>query len=878
MTRSILVTEIFDRATKARIGTGDDSAALTLMSTDMERIRVGFRNLNDLWTAPLEASLAAWMLYNRLGIIFLAAIGIVIACFICLAILISFTGDSQRAWMTGVQRRTGLTATVIASMKNLRISGLTGSVSNFIQMLRVEELAAGARYRKIFIMAATLGFLPLLLGPPLTFAFTRETLDASTMFTCLAFLTLLCHPLSQLFGSVPQIVSGIACLGRIQAFLMCETNEDYRQFLSDMRRSAEKAPTGDEDSPDAIIIKDGKFGWEEGKFVLQNVSARIPKASLTMVVGPVGSGKSTLCKALLGEMPFGQGSVVLRNRAAHVGFCEQTAFLSNETVRNNITGFSSFASERYAEVVNATALVLDFAALPLGDQTNVGSDGITLSGGQKQRISLARALYLQTDLFVFDDVFSGLDADTEEQVFRQVFGPGGLLRRRHSTVVLCTHSVKHLPAADYIMVLDEGTIAQQGSFRELRNRQGYVQGLELSSSPDRDTSPDIGIEASKAATSGPSVHTSKGPLPRTMPDDTSSLENEGDKARQVGDKTVYKHYVKSMGFFLAGLGLFFASCWGFLTNFPTVWLTYWTEDVYSEHPTRSYGFYAGIYAMLQVSAAISLLLLGITLWVYAVKKAGANIHQEALTTLTRAPLSFFTNTDTGVVTNLFSQDLNLVDTELPEATLNTLFCIFQALGQAAVMLVSSVYLAIAYPFLGAVLYAVARFYLRTSRQLRLLDLEAKSPLYTHFLDTVKGIVTIRAFGFLQDDIRKNARLLNTSQRPAYLLLMIQEWLNLVLALVVMVLAVILVTLSIQLHSKSAFAGASLYSLITLGENLVGIVLFYTRLETSIGAIARLKAFNESVKPEDREEEDVVPPEGWPQNGVVELKGVSAGYG
>jgi ABC-type multidrug transport system fused ATPase/permease subunit len=194
------------------------------------------------------------------------------------------------------------------------------------------------------------------------------------------------------------------------------------------------------------------------------------------------------------------------------------------------------------------------------------------------------------------------------------------------------------------------------------------------------------------------------------------------------------------------------------------------------------------------------------------------------------------------------------------------------------MLVSSVYLAIAYPFLGAVLYAVARFYLRTSRQLRLLDLEAKSPLYTHFLDTVKGIVTIRAFGFLQDDIRKNARLLNTSQRPAYLLLMIQEWLNLVLALVVMVLAVILVTLSIQLHSKSAFAGASLYSLITLGENLVGIVLFYTRLETSIGAIARLKAFNESVKPEDREEEDVVPPEGWPQNGVVELKGVSAGYG
>jgi ABC-type multidrug transport system fused ATPase/permease subunit len=107
--------------------------------------------------------------------------------------------------------------------------------------------------------------------------------------------------------------------------------------------------------------------------------------------------------------------------------------------------------------------------------------------------------------------------------------------------------------------------------------------------------------------------------------------------------------------------------------------------------------------------------------------------------------------------------------------------------------------------------------------------------------------------------------------------MIQEWLNLVLGLVVMLIAVVLVTLSIQLHSKSAFAGAALYSLITLGENLAGIVLFYTKLETSIGAIARIKTFNETVKPEEKDEEDIIPPEQWPEKGVVELNGVSAGY-
>jgi hypothetical protein len=107
--------------------------------------------------------------------------------------------------------------------------------------------------------------------------------------------------------------------------------------------------------------------------------------------------------------------------------------------------------------------------------------------------------------------------------------------------------------------------------------------------------------------------------------------------------------------------------------------------------------------------------------------------------------------------------------------------------------------------------------------------------------------------------------------------MIQEWLKLILGLVVMVMAVVLVTLSVQLHSKSGFTGAALYSLITLGENLAGIVLYYTKLETSIGAIARLKAFNETVKLEDRDGEDIIPPEQWPQRGVVELKGISGSY-
>ncbi|KAG4218515.1 hypothetical protein PC116_g33005, partial [Phytophthora cactorum] len=211
-----------------------------------------------------------------------------------------FTGDSQRAWMVGVQKRVGMTATVIASMKNLKISGLTEAVGDFIQQLRMEQLAAGSRFRKIGIIAALFGFIPLLLGPPLTFAFAQRTLNASRIFTSLSYLLLLTNPLSGVFQSIPPLLSGLACLERIQAFLEYETRHNFREVLTDTRRDSEKprgdiraSPDSQLDTADPIVIKDGKFGWEAGKFVLQDVNTRVPKSSLTIVVGPVGPGKST---------------------------------------------------------------------------------------------------------------------------------------------------------------------------------------------------------------------------------------------------------------------------------------------------------------------------------------------------------------------------------------------------------------------------------------------------------------------------------------------------------------------------------------------------------------------------------------------------------
>lgn len=719
---------IYTKCTELRADTGEEAQSVTLMSSDLERIDMGLRNFHDMWASVLEVGLASWLLYQQLGAAFVAPIVVVALCFGGTSFIIRYAGDSQKAWMAGAQKRVGLTASVIANMKNLKISGLAMPISDFVQRLRVGELSASAKFRLLMVSSAVIGSCPLYISPIFTFAFTQQSLDATRIFTSLSYLTLLANPLQQLFQGIPRLLATVACLDRIQKFLASEPREDLRQTSTDYAHYQSEKSTAQFNGGDggvekdfAIAIRDGKFGWSKEKIVLKEVNLEILRGSFTIICGPIACGKSTLCKAFLGEIPFQQGTVSFGVGIMRIAFCDQSPFLSNGSIRDNIVGFTPFDSRRYSETITATMLEADLQEMPAGDETNIGSNGIKLSGGQKQRVALARALYLHTDIFILDDVFSGLDADTEEQVFQRVFGPDGLLRRRGATVVLCTHSVRHLPAADRIIALGTaGTIAEQGTFADLvQNDVGYVHSLGVKSLSSSASSQGDGSTKSEAM---------RPDLLKRNTTATSIAADSADATRQLGDKKVYKLYFKSMGYFLACSIILWAVAFGFFNNFPTIWLKYWSDDVFEENPTHTSGFYIGIYALLNVGSVLSLLGIGVATFYIAVQRAGAHLHSDALRTLVRAPLRFSTITDQGQILNLFSQDLNLVDTELPNGLLNATSSTFVAIGQAAVVITTSPYMAISYPFLVAILWAVQRFYLRTSRQMRLLDLEAKSPL------------------------------------------------------------------------------------------------------------------------------------------------------
>ncbi|OKL57397.1 hypothetical protein UA08_07327 [Talaromyces atroroseus] len=239
-----------------------------------------------------------------------------------------------------------------------------------------------------------------------------------------------------------------------------------------------------------------------------------------------------------------------------------------------------------------------------------------------------------------------------------------------------------------------------------------------------------------------------------------------------------------------------------------------------------------------------------------------------------APLSFFANSSTGAITNRFSQDMRLIDMSLPMAAINT------ALLQIVMISVSSKYMTVTIPFALGVIYLVHKFYLKTSRQLRLLDLEVKSPLYSNFIETLNGLATIRAFGWTSQLQEQNTRLLDESQKPVYLLYCAQRWLTLVMDMLVACLAIILIILTVVLKESTSGGtiGVALVNIMTFNQGLTNMIKWYMSLETALGIISRVKEFEVETISEERPSSMLrLVDQEWPPSGAIEFRNVSVSY-
>ncbi|UNI16453.1 hypothetical protein JDV02_002885 [Purpureocillium takamizusanense] len=937
------------------------TAALTLVSTDIETITSGLVQIHETWSNLVEIGLAIYLLERQLGVACVMSVGFALVVMVGTVFLAKPTGTHLAAWIQASQVRVIETSKALASIKWLKISGLTDVAFSVIQNLRKKELVVSEKFRYLLGLSLVLSICTPIMGPLLTFAVFAgiathggSTLTIAKVFTAFSIIVLLNSPLAKIVQALPQIFGSIASFQRIQDHLNADERHDPRSTASDARpesahafqktiSGSHKLTSPAELSDDTMISIEGKFSWrseaattasgtslvtrsDEGHLAAgENEDARdipvidisprldIPRGALTLILGPVGCGKSTLLKALLGELSSFDG-VIAAHYSGAVTYCDQNPWLPNETVKDIIRGRSAsdnadadssekadFDEDWYRVVVGSCELQRDMQIWPRGDMTPVGSKGISMSGGQKQRLSIARAVYARRALVIFDDVFSGLDANTEDIVFEKLLGNSGLLRKANMTVVLASSDVRRVPFADKIVLLNQhGQVEHTGVPADLKQvaELGWAdRDVDAQhSKPGNDKS---GRKQGEQSESAPETlrrsHTNHGPdSSAAVQEVLQAVESQADTARQMGDSAVYKFYVKSAGWLTMTIFLIAICVYAFCDSFPSVWLKWWAE-ANEKNPNSDLGKWLGVYAVLGVGAVAACLIGTWQLFIITINRSGLYFHNLLVETVSRAPMMFHSTTDTGITVNRFSQDLQLIDMELPSAALGVVMALSFGVAQFILVCVSSRYMAALLPFLLVVLYAIQHFYLRTARQLRLLDIEYKAPLYTQLMETISGVVTIRAFRWEAQSTAKAMRILDISQRPSYLLFCVQRWITFAVNMVIMVLAVILIVFTTTLREAigPGYVGIALSNILAFSATMQATITSWVTLEIALGAVARIRSFSMQVRSEDDEARDSLAKAGvdaqllsltaetvgewWPSQGRIELDNVTASY-
>ncbi|KAG0012875.1 hypothetical protein BGZ80_011457 [Entomortierella chlamydospora] len=570
--------------------------------------------------------------------------------------------------------------------------------------------------------------------------------------------------------------------------------------------------------------------------VLHNINLSIKRGSLTLVVGRVGEGKSSLVGALLGEMHKYSGTVRSFGSLAYVS---QSAWILNDTVRNNILFGQPYNKERYLDTIRACALVPDFKMLVNSDKTVIGEKGINLSGGQKQRISIARAVYANADVYIFDDPLSAVDAHVDEHIFNHALT--SILAKK--TRILITNGVNHLKDADQIIVLKQGRISQDGQYDDLiRNEQGdlfrLIQESKLvASKADEDE------EEETSSTTESDEGGEEGSITENSRDEAVTDNKSNDIQKRPTIKRAKSSKIKEDHIEIDE-----------------------KDEVDDEVVTQGnigwsvYSYYLSTLGVFNICAS---------------KK----LHYAMLLPMIRSPMSFFDVTSSGKIVNRFSHDINSVDIELPLGFVNLMFITFAALNTFGMCVAASPYFVIIMIPLAFGYYQLGGFFLVSNRELKRLDSAARSPLYAHFGETLSGLVTIRAFSDSDRFAVQATAMLDRSQQTSYLINVTARWLQIMLDLLsVIVLTSVAVLAILQRNSVNqqifSIVLSNIGSLTIIMSRILSIAC---QLETTIVSVERVREYIQ-LTPEAR---DIIPDsktdEAWPQHGQITFNQYSTRY-
>lgn len=884
----------------ALTSTRSEVSIATLAAVDATKLFEVAIDLHLLWSAPIQVVVVSALLVIYVGSLPAAFAGI--ACLsavipmakFCMSMLIMLR--RKRAPFTDA--RVSEISEVLQGIRVTKVSGWEPQWTARWRAARSREVA----YTRLEMFSIGMSLLTVVMSPVVaTIAVfcTRMLTDrdaritSADAFTVVALISTLRFPINKLGTLIGQVAQGWRSLDRIHMFV-----KDLKAPIS-----RKKAPGVEDDAP--LVVRRGSFARDNATFVVgrrSRIDLRVAKGELVCVLGPVGSGKSTIVDGLLGDVDPVDANVVVARRGA-VGLAPQKPCVLNATVRDNILFGRTFNKADYERALEAAQLDDDIQELPAGDLTEIGERGVTLSGGQKARVGVARVVYARPDIAILDDPLSALDSKTARSFFEAVFDErAGVLR--DAAVVLVTHAVRVAPRASSVVVVDDqGEVVFNGPWAqavELCNKDTTPAATRQALEPlvaaansgdadnDVDDAPEPNVSVVAAAAKG------VGGDPRAF----ASLKGRaGAQLVQVERReegmasfATWRRWCRAAGgaWFLTIQLLALAldrACY-VATEY---WLARWADaredgaTVFGQRfPSQRNGLsgawrWARVYIAL--GAASMIFCFSRTQWgFYGGVTAAKRLYNDACAKVLRAPISYFDATPTGRLVSRFSFDAEQIDIVLTQKAAMALISVGWGVTGVSVMLVlTRGLMALILGPVAVIFYRLQLFYRQSSVDLQRLDAVSRSPLQQLLAEAVDAAACVRAFGV--KDHFQNAFFLAVDRNTEAMLAWTaaQRWIGFRLdccaASVATFAALVVAVARRRIGLSESFSGMLMVWSFNLTITFMYLITTFSEAENAITSVERM---TEIVPAETLEGNDDVG-KAWPQSGDVVFDNVCLRY-
>nr|XP_035948566.1 multidrug resistance-associated protein 1-like isoform X4 [Halichoerus grypus] len=807
---------LLSNVSRKRFSTGE---VINLMSADAQQLMDLTANLNLLWSAPFQILMAIALLWQELGPAVLAGVAVLVFVIPINALVATRVKKLKKSQTKNKDKQIKLLNEILHGIKILKLYTWEPSYKKKIIEIREQELE----------IQKSAGYLAV---------FSMLTL------TCIPFLTRI-------------------SLNRLEDFL--NTEELHPQNI-------ETNYIGDH----AIGFTNASFSWgKTGIPVLKNLNIKIPEGALVAVVGQVGSGKSSVLSAILGEMEKLTGVV---QRKGSVAYVAQQAWIQNCILQENILFGSIMQKQFYEQVLEACALLPDLEQLPNGDQTEIGERGVNISGGQKHRVSLARAVYSGADIYLLDDPFAAVDVHVGKQLFEKVIGSSGILKNK--TRILVTHDLTLLPQMDLIVVMESGRVAHMGTYQELLSKTRNLTNLLQAFS-----------EREKAhALKRVSVINS-----RTILKDQILEQNDRpslDQGKQFSMKkekipiggmkfSIILKYLQAFGWLWVWLSVAAYLGQNLVGIGQNLWLSAWVKEAKHKNEFREWkqirSNKLNIYGLLGLMQGL-FVCSGAYILTRGSLAASRTLHTQLLDNVLHLPLRFFETNPIGQIINRFTKDMFIIDIRFHYYLRTWVNCTLDVIGTVLVIGGALPLFILGVIPLVFLYFTIQRYYVASSRQIRRLTGASRSPIISHFSETLSGVSTIRAFGHEQRFIQQNKEVVNENLVCFYNNVISNRWLSVRLEFLgnLMVFFAALLTVLAGSSIDSAIVGLSISYALNITQSLNFWVRKACEIETNAVSIERVCEYENM----DKEAPWIMskrPPSQWPDKGIVEFINYRARY-